>query len=229
MGASVRACGGHLARRRARPDPVRTRVRHGVRGGPGAPGVAGGWAPTPPRARDPRFPLQVRSRRGVTLPARRGSSGEAMGRGGAAGRQSGTARPRGLGWSAGAHRRRVPRVLQSLRGRSTAPRRCAPLLRQSLHLLPDSPPRPPRAHFLLRQLTKPLLRAAAFPLPPEARAWAGARGGVPEGSERPQRRLRAASQPGAQATPAGVRARPGCEKIISPKPGLHSPVALLAS
>ncbi|XP_032197315.1 uncharacterized protein LOC116589700 [Mustela erminea] len=163
MGASAPAGGGHLARRCPQPDPVRTRVRRGVRGGPGAPGVAGGWAPTPPRARGPRFPLQVRAQRGVTLPARRGSSGEAMGRGGAAGPRSGTARPRGLGWSAGAHGLPVRRVLQSRLGGSTARRRCAPLLPQPLHLLPDSPPRPPRAHFPLWQLAKPLICATPAP------------------------------------------------------------------
>ena len=67
-------CGGHLAWLHPRPDPVGTRVWRVVRGGPAAPVVAGGWVPTPPRARGPRFLLQVRAQRGVTLPARRGSS-----------------------------------------------------------------------------------------------------------------------------------------------------------
>ena len=141
MGASAPTGGGHLARRCPQPDPMRTRILPSVRGGPGALVFPGGWVTTTPlpapRSR-PRFLLQVRVRRGVTLPVHRGWSGEALGREGAAGSRSGTAGPH-----AGAHGRRVRWVLQSQLGRSTAPRRCAPLLLQPLHLLPDSPPHPP--------------------------------------------------------------------------------------
>ena len=134
------AGGGHLARRCPQPDPMRTRVWRSVRGGPGALGFAGGWASTTPLfapRSGPRFLLQVRARRGVTLPLCRGWSGEALGRGGAAGSRSGTAEPH-----MGAYGRRVRWVLQSRLSRSTAPRRCPPLLRQPLHLLPDSQPHP---------------------------------------------------------------------------------------
>lgn len=129
--------------------------------GPDSPAAAA----AAPRAPGPRFPLPGKERLGVTLPARRGSSREAMGRGGADGRPSGAARPRGPGRRAGAQGWRVRPALQFRRGRSTPPRRRAPLLLQHLHRLPDSPRRPPRAHFLLRQLAKPVLRAAAS-LPP---------------------------------------------------------------
>ncbi|XP_032158185.1 myomegalin-like [Mustela erminea] len=60
-----------------------------------------------------------------------------MGRGGAAGRGSGTARPQGLGWSAGVQGRRVRAVLQSRTGpqHSTAALRAPP---------PPAPPPPLR-------------------------------------------------------------------------------------
>lgn len=142
-----------------------------------------------------------------------------MGRGAADGRPSGAARPRGPGRRAGAQGWRVPRALQFRRTSSTPPRRRAPLLLQHLHRLPDSPRRPPRAHFLLRQLAKPPLRASLRPSP--GAGPAGARGGALGGPERRQRRQRASLQPRAPAPRADVCAgpTPGCEEMISPAPG----------
>ena len=78
-----------------------------------------------------------------------------MGQGGAAGRGSGTVRPQELGWSAGV------RVSCSADWAAAEHSGAAPLLRQLLHLLSDSPLRPPpRAHSRILQLAKPLLRTA---------------------------------------------------------------------
>ena len=145
------------------------------------PGVGGRLRPAPGL----RFLLQVRACRGVTLPVSRGSSREAMGRGGAAGGGNGnrTPRPQGLGWSMGVQGQRVWWVLQSQMGCSTAHWRCAPLLPAwaiSKAPLPAAPaPLPPESSessLPALEISKdPSLRWPR-PLTSEARAHAGVRG-----------------------------------------------------
>lgn len=94
---------------RLRRLPIRPERPWVGRRGPGwsqvAPQGSQGARPRQPSRsrwrRDPRSPLQVRARRGVTLPARRGSSGEAMGAGWGRRAPEGPGRPPGLGRRAG--------------------------------------------------------------------------------------------------------------------------------
>lgn len=146
------------------------------------------WAPHKGRRRlspdPPPWPgrLQVSARPWATLPARRGSSGEAMGRVGRRAPERGW-QPRD---SRGAHRGEGKSCSANARSRRRGP---APLLLSLLLLLfsslssfsspppPSSPPALPRAHFLLWQPPKPLL--CASPVSPAAlRAGPGA-GTVP--------------------------------------------------
>lgn len=203
--------------------PARTRVGRRGPGSSGTPfGDRGRLGPDSPaaaegasRAPGLRSPLRVRARRGVTLPVRRGSSGEAI----VAGWCRRAPEP-GQGRRAG---RLGRKVALCRRGRSTPRRLCAPLLlllllHVLLHLLflPGSPQLLPRAHFLLWQLAKPLLRASLRPSLQRRRAgagvpWAGA--GAPGCPGPPQRPARASFLPRARV-PLG-RSQRGAHAIAA--------------
>lgn len=208
--------------RRPRPDPARTRARRCVRGSSRGSREAGPRQPRQLAA--PRFPLPGRARRGVTLPARRGSSGEAMGRGGADGRPSGAARPRGRGWSAGGQGGLLGRLLQL--------RRAPP---------PPAPPPPPRLSAASSSCSLPASAISKAPsprrrlppssLPPSGGAGLGAGRGAPGGPRAsPAAGVLPAPRPGSaswcrRAAHASA-VRTGCEERISPKTRLQSRVAL---
>lgn len=170
-----------------------------------------GWAPHKGRRRlspdPPPWPgrLQVSARRWATLPARRGSSGEAMGRVGRRAPERGWQPPD----SRGAHRGEGKSCGANARSRRRGP---APLLLSLLLLLlcslssfssfsspppPSSPPALPRAHFLLWQPPKPLLCASSVS-PAALRAGPGA-GTVPV------RYVPAPPRPSAAVLPAGAQ------------------------
>lgn len=133
------------------------------------------------------------ARRWATLPARRGSSGEAMGRVGRRAPERGWQPPD----SRGAHRGEGKSCGANARSRRRGP---APLLLSLLLLLfcslssfssfsspppPSSPPALPRAHFLLWQPPKPLLCASSALLQRCGRGRA--RGRSRSGTSQPRR------------------------------------------
>ena len=227
-------------RRRCPPSGPGSGAR--VQGGPRSPlGARGEFGPDSPapdadasRSSDPRSALRVRVRRGVNLPARTGSSGEAMGTGWgrrapepgrAAGGTGEESRVAGLGCPA--FRTRGERT-------SAAPR--AP-----------PPPAPPLSPPLFPALTSCLAISKAPAVcvrvpPPAPRRASRSPGAAGRGAGRvpgcpgvPSYRRERRSGPAPRSPTAGpaaelARVLPGtcCEAIISLKSRLQSRVALLA-